>query len=117
MSFDSQTTEGKNMRHLQRHYPVLHYAWNNDIGILENVTYTPYTDDEIRNLHRDPAKIGELGRIEGTVRCGGQFSRLFHATSVKPWPIGKIISFDWFTADRDCHETAENEFAYSRCTC
>lgn len=105
------------MRDKTRHYPVLHYSWNNDKGILENATYTPYTDDEIRSLGCNPEVTGELGSIEGTVRCGGQFSRLFHATSVTPWPIGKRITFDYFTADRDVRQNQDESYSYVRCTC
>lgn len=105
------------MRDATRHYPVLHYSWNNDRGILTDVTYTPYTDDEIRDLGRDPDTIGELGHITGTVRCGGEFARLFHATAHRAWPVGEPQSFGWFTADRDVRENADGTFSYDRCTC
>ncbi len=98
------------------HYPVLHYSWNNDNGILEDVTYTPYTDDELRSLGMKPEEVGEVGSIQGTVRCGGQFARLFHATNTTPWPIGKRITFDYFTADRDVRRNNDESFSYSRCT-
>lgn len=117
MSLDQQSLRSKTVRDATRHYPVLHYSWNNDNGILEDVTYTPYTDDEIRDLGRNPKEIGELGSIKGVVRCGGQFSRLFHVTHNTPWPIGKRITFDWFTADKDVRENKDGTFSYVRCTC
>ncbi len=105
------------MRTEKRHYPVLHYSWNNDRGVLTDVTYTPWTDEHIRSVNRDPATIGEVGTIEGTVRSGGQSSRLFHATAHRAWPVGEPQSFDWFTADRDVRDLGNGEFSYTRCTC
>ena len=105
------------MRDKTRHYDVLQYSWNNDRGVLTDVTYVPYTDEEIRDLNRDPATIGELGRITGTVHSGGQSSRLFHATAFRAWPVGELKSFDWFTADRDVRNMGAGKFSYTRCTC
>ena len=105
------------MRDKKRHYPVLHYSWNNDNGVLIDVVYTPYTDDQIRDLNRKPEEVGELGRIVGTVRSGGQTSRLFHASATRPWPVGELMTFDWFTADRDVRKSLDGTFSYTRCTC
>ncbi len=106
------------MRNEVRHYPELRYSWNNENGVLTNVTYTPYTDDEIRDhLGRNPLEVGELGKIEGIVKSGGESSRLFHCTAHKPWPVGERRSFDWFTADRDVRNLGDGVFAYSRHTC
>lgn len=105
------------MRDKVRLYPVLRYSWNNDNGVLTHVIYTPWTDEQIRAVNRDPATIGEVGTITGIVRSGGQSSRLFHARATRPWPVGEPLSFDWFTADRDVRDLGDGEFAYTRCTC
>ena len=100
---------------MNRHYDRVCYSWNNDNGILTDVTFTPYTAEDLVAMGRSPEVNEGFGWIEGTVESGGTDSRLFHATATNKWEVGSRMRFHYFTADRDVRKI-NGDHVYVRCT-
>lgn len=96
---------------VSREFANLHYqAQPYDVADLVDVTWHPYDSDDKYNSR------GGNGYIVGTVVKGSTTSRLFHATSTKPWPTNVEKRIDYVPIN-DIRLNAEGRATYISATC
>jgi hypothetical protein len=76
---------------------------------LKDVTVDEYAGVGYRNYKF----VGH--RVTGTIIGGGVTSRLFHATSFRPHPIGKVVTLDVYS--HQIFKTSEGHYQVDTSTC